>query len=325
MRMNYYLYKLSFDTSVHFGGTSSALSLYASEDHFCADTLFSALCHTALSLGGEAYLNRLCVMAEAGELLLSDGMPYKADRLFIPKPCVSSETKKEIPSKQRKAAKKLEWIPLDAFSDFSESVHGSGAFDALEAKEVFGVASETAKVAIFPGEDAMPYQIGIFTFCSDCGLWFISGCVDDAQADFIGKLLTGLGLSGFGGKVSSGYGKFHVEDAICLDEPFDETTQWLADALMKDTGRYLLLSAALPTEEELEEIIPGAEYKLIRRSGFVQSDHYADENRKKKEQYFLAAGSVLGKRFSPKLYEAGENGHHPVYRFSGPVFLGVEL
>ena len=39
--MNYFLYKLKFTTAVHFGSSDSALGLLASEDHFCADTLFS--------------------------------------------------------------------------------------------------------------------------------------------------------------------------------------------------------------------------------------------------------------------------------------------
>ena len=50
--MNCFLYRLRFNTPVHFGSSDSALSLYESEDHFRADTLFSALCHTALQLFG---------------------------------------------------------------------------------------------------------------------------------------------------------------------------------------------------------------------------------------------------------------------------------
>ena len=53
--MDYYLYKLKFDGAVHFGQSESALSLYTTADHFRADTLFSALCHTAGSASG---LNR---------------------------------------------------------------------------------------------------------------------------------------------------------------------------------------------------------------------------------------------------------------------------
>ena len=50
--MSCLLFKLQFETPVHFGPPDSALSLYASEETFCAATLFSALCHTALSLPG---------------------------------------------------------------------------------------------------------------------------------------------------------------------------------------------------------------------------------------------------------------------------------
>lgn len=45
--MSYLLFKLAFDAPVHFGPSDSALSLYTSEEFFRADTLFSALCHTA--------------------------------------------------------------------------------------------------------------------------------------------------------------------------------------------------------------------------------------------------------------------------------------
>ena len=51
--MNYFLIKLEFDSCVHFGTADSAQSLSASEDHVLADTLFSALCHTALQLHGQ--------------------------------------------------------------------------------------------------------------------------------------------------------------------------------------------------------------------------------------------------------------------------------
>ena len=41
--MNYSLIRLRFDGLAHFGTSDSALSLFTSEDHFYADTLFSAL------------------------------------------------------------------------------------------------------------------------------------------------------------------------------------------------------------------------------------------------------------------------------------------
>ncbi len=93
--MDYYLYKLKFDGAVHFGQSESALSLYTTADHFRADTLFSALCHTALSLWGEDGVQALVKQAEADELLLSDSMPWRElaheDVFYLPKPCAVSE------------------------------------------------------------------------------------------------------------------------------------------------------------------------------------------------------------------------------------------
>lgn len=74
--MNYSLIRLRFDGLAHFGTSDSALSLFTSEDHFYADTLFSALCHTALSLHGIDGLQSLLQQAADGSLLLSDSMPW---------------------------------------------------------------------------------------------------------------------------------------------------------------------------------------------------------------------------------------------------------
>ena len=77
--MDYYLYKLRFDGAVHFGMADSATSLQSSSDHFCADTLFSALCHTAGTLWGGDGIEVLCEQADTGRLLLSDSMRHFSD------------------------------------------------------------------------------------------------------------------------------------------------------------------------------------------------------------------------------------------------------
>ena len=101
--MRSFLYKLQFTTPVHFGPSDSALSLYSSGATFCADTLFSALCHTALALQGPAGLEALCRWVQAGELLLSDGMPWHRDIFYLPKPMIQSQTSAELPAADRKA------------------------------------------------------------------------------------------------------------------------------------------------------------------------------------------------------------------------------
>ena len=90
--MNCFLYRLRFNTPVHFGSSDSALSLYESEDHFRADTLFSALCHTALQLYGNDGSGKLPDMAKTGRLLLSDAMPWAGDAYYLPKPCHAART-----------------------------------------------------------------------------------------------------------------------------------------------------------------------------------------------------------------------------------------
>lgn len=321
--MNYYLYKLSFDSAVHFGSSDSALSLYTSEDHFLADTLFSALCHTALTLKGPECLAALCETARSGELILSDSMPWQGERLYLPKPCANNESSQELPPELRKAVKKLMWIPLDAMEAFSDSLHDGELFDVADAAAEFGKTSERTKASIHPGADTVPYPVGQFSFRSECGLWLIAGCKTEEQGELLELLMEGLGLSGIGGKVSSGYGKFHLEDVIYLN---DDNTTWLYQALTDEAAeKQLLLTSSLPSDEELEELIPESTYRLIRRGGFVQSPSYDETARKKRSQFFLAAGSVLPARFRPVLYSVGEENHHPVYRFSAPVMLGVEL
>ena len=324
--MNYSLYKLAFDTAVHFGASDSAQSLYVSDDHFCADTLFSALCHSALSLRGPAGLEMLCGAVRAGRLLLSDSMPWRGETLYLPKPFTAAEAEQIVPSDKRKALKRLKWLPLDQFSAYAAYVRGGAAYDPERAHAEFGVNVGTAKVKIVPGEDTLPYQVGLYYFKENTGLWFLAGWEDEAQAELLGVLLEGLSLSGIGGKTGAGYGKFHVAESVLLRASSDPAARWLLSALDNvKAPRQMLLSTSLPSDAELEALLPGAEYMLTRRAGFVRSASYAPESRKKSSQVFLSAGSVLPGRFAPALYEVGEAGRHPVYRLSAPLFLGVEL
>ena len=321
--MSCFLFSLRFTAPVHFGLSDAALSLYASEESFCADTLFSALCHTALRAEGEAGVTRLCDAVRRGDLTLSDAMPYCGETFYLPKPFFHAPSTEKLPVKQRKTMKKLRWLPISAFERFSASVHGGAPF-VPEAGDGFGVHEDYTKAAVTDGEDANPYQVGVFRFFENCGLWFLLCCPEEDSA-YYETLIRLLGTGGIGGKVSAGYGSFEIEDIIFLDEPFDAQTEWLYDALARESGSYLLLTTALPETQELEITLDGAYYQLTRRSGFIQSETYAAEPQKKDTQYFLAAGSVLKRKFSGGLYRACKSGNHPVYRYAAPVLLGVSL
>lgn len=321
--MSCFLFNLRFTAPVHFGSSDAELSLYTSEESFCADTLFSALCHTALRAEGTAGVERLCAAVQRGELKLSDAMPYRGEMFYLPKPFFHAPSSETLPVAQRKAVKKLRWLPVCAFGAFSDSVHGGKPF-IPEETESFGVHEDHAKAAVTENADAEPYQVGAFRFREDCGLWFML-CCPEQDGSYYETLLRLLGMSGIGGKISAGYGSFELDDVIFLDEPFDGQTQWLSEALLRDSSAYLLLTTALPADHELEAALDGAFYQLTRRSGFVQSEAYAETPQKKDTQYFLSAGSVLKHRFSGGLLQVGSGGKHPVYRYSSPVFLGVPL
>lgn len=324
--MNSLLFKLRFTTAVHFGPSDSALSLYSSAETFCADTLFSALCHTAMSLWGVNGLQELCSQVRAGTLRLSDAMPWQGDTLYLPKPMVEAKnTARELPAADRKAMKKLQWLPVETFDGFARSLAGGDAFEPRRYSAEFGRPVETTRACVADGEDTVPYAVGTFMFAPDHGLYILAQCADEQQAGTLRTLLEALGVSGIGGKVTSGCGRFVLDDEIDLDAPFDDQTEWLSNALSGEHSHYLLVTASLPRDDELDETLAGASFALVRRGGFVQSDTYAHTARKKRTQYFLASGSVLTCRFDGDLYEVGGGGAHPVYRYGCPVLLGVDL
>lgn len=323
--MRSFLYKLQFTTPVHFGPSDSALSLYSSGATFCADTLFSALCHTALALQGPAGLEALCRWVQAGELLLSDGMPWHRDIFYLPKPMIQSQTSAELPAADRKAMKKLQWLPVDALGSYAQSLAGGAAFEPRRYAVSFGSEVSFVRVNLRDGEEALPYTVGAYAFAKDCGLYFLARCKHESQVHTLRTLLDMLGLTGMGGKVSSGYGRFVVQDEVDLDTPAGTQARWFHEALTGEHARYLLVSASLPRDDELDVALEGASFALVRRGGFVQSPTYAGTAQKKRTQFFLASGSVLLHPFTGDLYEVGGSGAHPVYRYGRPIMLGVTV
>ena len=133
--------------------------------------------------------------------------------------------------------------------------------------------------------------------------------------DTFWDVLDMLSFSGIGGKRSSGLGRFSVEKMVSVDGEHFENP----DAV----NGYLLLSTALPKEEEMESVLEGAEYLLEKRSGFIQSQSFGEQQRKKCNQYFFKAGSHFTKRFSGDIYQVAEDGKHPVYRYGKPLFWAL--
>ena len=151
-------------------------------------------------------------------------------------------------------------------------------------------------------------------------MYFLADCADQI---WLGQLMTALGYSGLGGKVTAGYGKFSVVKAEGLADSRDAQCQWLRRNMTGEQGAWMLLNSCLPREEELEQTLKGACYQLVRRSGFIAAD--GSQPRKKRAQHFLTAGSVVRNRFEGDVYAVGTTGAYTVFRYSKPLFLGVPL
>ena len=128
-------------------------------------------------------------------------------------------------------------------------------------------------------------------------------------------LLEALSYTGIGGKKSSGMGKFVLKYGKMPDD--------YIKYMGKKSDKNILLSVALPKEEELSVVLEGASYQLEKRTGFVASTGYADEWRKKKELYVFSAGSCFEKSFAGDIYDVSDGGNHPVYRYAKALFMGV--
>lgn len=303
--MEYTIYKFTFLSGVHFG----AGTLESAQHAFCADTLYSALCTEATGLD---CLKEFTEYAESDELAFSDAFPYMEPEYYLPKPIIYIENDNNGDSKQKKAYKKMSYVPLSAFDDY---LKGSMSVKRTEDLENLG-RSETRTLASVRGEEeTKPYRVGVYHFNEDCGLYVIVGYTEKKALELVEKLLTGLSYSGIGGKRNAGLGRFVFDR--------EEVPKELLERLQKPSPCAMTLASALPKDDELEAALDGASYLLIKRSGFVASAHYADEYLRKKDMYTFQAGSCFVHQFHGNVYDVSSGGAHPVYRYAKPMFMGV--
>lgn len=308
--MDYRIYKLRFSGMVHLGSTN----LEDSEYSLSADTLFSALCHEAVKTG-DKMIERLYTAAKNGDISLSDAFPYIGDELFVPKPYKRITNGDDTgDSTIKKAYKKLKYIPAGKLDEYLK-----GNYDVMSEGDLEGLGKSQIKVsaAIRGEEETKPYRVGMYSFNKNNGLYMIIGYNKEEDVDFTEELLNGLSYSGIGGKRNSGLGRF---DPVYFKMP---------DVLNKRLGKRgetnMSLSVCLPRDDELDDSMRGAQYSLIKRSGFVQSDTYAGEQMKKRDLYVFKAGSCFANTFEGDVYDVSTDaGAHPVYRYAKPMFLEVD-
>ncbi len=310
--MKYQIYRLHFSAPVHFGQGS----LDESNITFCADSFFSALCQESLFCGGETALHQLVTLAKEGKLLFSDLFPFVEEICWIPKPLIQVKREETGDSVLKKSFKKLTYIPLDQVG-----VYGKGDLDPREMnqkmKKIGKRQVQTRLNSRFPdeteGTKTLPYEVGLFRFGQGNGLYVIVGFSGLAERTVFENLLNALSFSGIGGKRSSGFGRFTWDSKKC---PIP---------LGQEGEVYLSLSTSFPKDEELDQALDGANYKIQKRSGFISSPSFSDSPRKKKAFYTFQSGSTFLQKFEGDIFDlSNNNGTHPVYSYQKALFLGVK-
>lgn len=308
--MFYKLYKMAFENSVHFGKKS----LEDGESSFHADTLFSALCQEALKLGGTEQLEELVGMAKDGIICFSDAFPYKGKEYYLPKPFIQIDSReKQGDSGLKKKYKTLKYVPLCFFNDF---LSGDFPEEHLGDLDDLGYFAVRTTAAVRGREETEPFRIKKYYFNEGNGLYFLMGSEEEEPPFWIEELLESLSFSGIGGKRSSGAGRFQLFSGA-LPQELQKRLE------CRNGGRYMLLSVALPQKEELEDVMEGASYQIIRRSGFVASETYASEFMRKRDLYVFNSGSCFSQKFCGDVYDVSDGGKHSVYRYGKPFFLEV--
>lgn len=309
--MNYVIYKLNFFGGVHLGMGN----LEDGEYIFCADTLFSALFQEALKTG-EEIAGRFLNYCREDKLLISDAFPYMGETYYLPKPMKRINADNHRGDSQiKKAYKKLKYIPVEEIGNYLR-----GTYDVKAAAEMNDLGDFQMKVSasVRGEEETKPYRVGSYYYREGNGLYLIVGYEGLDEFELLGELLDSLSFVGIGGKKTSGMGKFNLHSPKNMPDE-------LKRRLTEPGEKYMTLSLSLPREEEMEDALEDAEYILCRRSGFVDSDHYAQMQRRKRDLYVLKSGACVSRKYRGDIYNVADGyGNHPVYRYAKPMFLGVD-
>lgn len=310
--MEFAIYRFRFQTGVHFG----AGALWDGMSTLPADTLFSALCQEAAQSGGPDAVAALADAVRADELRLSDLFPYLGEELYLPKPLYPVSAEREGDSILKKSFKKLQYIPVSKWETYLR-----GALDPVEDAErlerlgrfsIRMMAASRSAEKLDSG-DALPYPVGTYQFYPGNGLYAVAGFSGRKLRRQVEALLRGLSYSGLGGKRSAGFGRFTLEKT--------EVPAALERRLNGGKSPCMALSVCMAEPDELERALDGANYLLLKRSGFVASPDYAPELRRKQDFYAFRAGSCFEKRFAGGVYDVGGDGAHPVYRYAAALWM----
>lgn len=332
------LFRLTFDTPVHFGAAEQGGTLEKIRITAKSDTFLSALCTEAANVGGDEAVERLATLVQAGKLLISDLMPYYCDdehktiEYYLPKPILlpaqvarKNESLAEVKQSAtaRKKQKKMKYVRASEMKDYLTAMQKGQQYQATQRQ--YGAPLITEKVNCRE-EEPLPYYVGAYHFAPQAGLYLIVSYEEEEDIAWLQELIEQLGYSGIGGKRSSGYGKFRLEeDALFLDEEGLTRDDAALYRLLNDqtSEKQMLISCLLPTEQDVDVVKQGT-YQLIKRSGFY-TDTADNTIKKRNTVYMIDSGSCLPVRIDGEWITLTDDTEHPIWRSGKGVYVGLPI
>ena len=330
--MRYYIFPFTFTSSVHFGNTNEGGSLDKVQITISSDTFVSA-CVNEIGYNQvevEWFLESL----RLGHIKISSLFPFKnlsqELELFVPRPIYVGHRKYDAITntsllqeqvKQQKKIKKIGYVRA------SNLYNESGQYSPSEVTDepIFGQFLTSQRVALRE-DNSKPYVVGSFKFVHDAGLYCILGVKNEGDIERVKAIFEFLRYTGIGGKRSSGYGQFMLENEFELDElPLcGDDAAALYNLLHQEGPIYMSVSAITPKADEIETLSHGT-YKLKRRSGFVYSESIVAPY-KRNSFYALQEGSCMPVQLEGQVIELyHDQSPHPIYKYMKGFWLGVNV
>lgn len=320
------IYKLKFETPCHFGAAELGGRLESVSFSYASDVLFGALC---CEFADDKKVADFFDTVRRGKILFSDLLPYNGEKFFIPKPILlidSDKTSARLDpgemrrrATERKKQKKIEFIRASRLTKYFSALKNNLPFSE---ENNFGETILLQKVSCRE-EKPLPYFVGTFSFNEGSGFYLIALFDDEETAEFFEGILQSLGLSGIGGKKSSGLGKFSLSEVIALDTATKDDLCALNRMLTDENSAWQMnLSSLIPTADEIPTL-KNSFFKLKRRGGFVSSNGTSEC--KKNNVCVVAAGSCFRRRLVGDIVSLGNVDGHEIFRLGRSIYAGLTI
>lgn len=352
-----YLVELKLDHAVHFGSSVAGFGVEEVDETCHSDTLFSGIIN---QLAAVEHLIPNFNLKKFLEEFDSPSPPFrissfgivKGTDYFLPKPLIEPTifaTEQSL-SEYKKDFKKLKWIHLEDFHKWQNKLLSGDDVEKYfesysnvpppKAPAFLKTLTKTQHRQDRETDASQIYHVGQLFYGDEVyPFFFVEFNSELLSWDWFKEVLQLLGISGLGGRRSSGYGKFTLRyDPILIGD--DETTWpkevrdttkhgkaiklWSKVLNHESEGRYLfsLLKPKVINENDY------LAYQLLIRKGwfFSNSSFY---QMKRKTVYMFSEGSILSKPVEGELLNISPdelpNEHHEIYRYGHPFTIPFSI